>query len=135
MPFISVQLSGQPDDSLAQHVAHELTGLTAQILGKDPKLTAVAIHFVQPTHWFIASQALAHVGERTFFVAVSVTDETNTKAEKARYLNTVFERMSQLLGGTHEKSYVHVVDARATAYGYGGLSQERRYIEGAKTPA
>jgi len=28
----------------------------------------------------------------------------------------------------HEESYVHVHDVRGDAYGYGGLTQERRYI-------
>ena len=58
---------------------------------------------------------------------VSITDETNTKAEKAAYLKAVHEAMQGLLGEVAEHSYVHVADLRASAYGYGGLTQERRY--------
>jgi 4-oxalocrotonate tautomerase len=36
--------------------------------------------------------------------------------------------MAQLLGPLHEESYVHVHDVRGDAYGFGGLTQERRYI-------
>ena len=38
------------------------------------------------------------------------------------------ERMEELLGPLHRESYVHVHDVRADAYGFGGLTQERRYI-------
>ena len=34
------------------------------------------------------------------------------------------------LGPLHEESYVHVHEARGDAYGFGGLTQERRYIAG-----
>ena len=33
----------------------------------------------------------------------------------------------RLLGELHEVSYIYVEDVRATAYGYGGLTQEYRY--------
>ena len=36
--------------------------------------------------------------------------------------------MGELLGPLHGESYVHVNDVRADAYGFGGLTQERRYI-------
>ena len=58
---------------------------------------------------------------------VSITDETNTKHEKAEYLKAVHQAMRELLGGVAEHSYVHVADLRASAYGYGGLTQEHRY--------
>lgn len=36
--------------------------------------------------------------------------------------------MAELLGPLRHESYVHVHDVRADAYGFGGLTQERRYI-------
>jgi len=38
--------------------------------------------------------------------------------------------MDDLLGPLHNESYIHVHDVRADAYGFGGLTQERRYIAG-----
>jgi 4-oxalocrotonate tautomerase len=35
--------------------------------------------------------------------------------------------MGELLGEVAEHSYVHVSDVRASAYGYGGKTQEFRY--------
>lgn len=58
---------------------------------------------------------------------VSITDETNTKAEKAAYLKAVHEPLRELLGDVAEHSYVHIADLRTSAYGYGGVTQERRY--------
>jgi len=36
--------------------------------------------------------------------------------------------MSELLGPLHNESYVHVNEVRGDAYGYGGLTQNKRYI-------
>ena len=59
-----------------------------------------------------------------------MTDETNTKAEKARYLEAVHRALSELIGNVHDCSYIHVIDARAAAYGYGGRTQEYRHQHG-----
>jgi 4-oxalocrotonate tautomerase len=56
-----------------------------------------------------------------------VVDGTNLKDEKADYLRQV-RAMESLLGPLHPESYIHVHDVRAEAYGYGGLTQEHRYI-------
>jgi 4-oxalocrotonate tautomerase len=39
-----------------------------------------------------------------------------------------FEGFSRLLGDLHDESYIYVQDVRAEAYGYGGKTQELRYI-------
>lgn len=54
---------------------------------------------------------------------------TNTKDEKAQYVAECFAAFEQLLGNLHEESYLHVQDVRAEAYGYGGQTQEFRYIK------
>ena len=40
------------------------------------------------------------------------------------------KRMGELLGPLHNESYLHVDEVRGDAYGFGGLTQERRYIVG-----
>jgi phenylpyruvate tautomerase PptA (4-oxalocrotonate tautomerase family) len=54
----------------------------------------------------------------------------NPKDEKAAFIAAVFATMGELLGDLHHESYVYVHDVSATAYGFGGLTQERRYIAG-----
>jgi 4-oxalocrotonate tautomerase len=127
MPFIHIQLSGQADDALAARVAASASALTARLLGKDPRLTAVAIDFVPASRWFVAGRAVASGGPRTYHWSVSITDETNTKAEKAAYIAAVHAEMQARLGEVAEHSYIHVADLRASAYGFGGLTQEARY--------
>lgn len=127
MPFIHIQVSGTADDALAGRIAKQASELTARLLGKDPALAAVAVEFIAPARWFIAGRALADSGARSYHWSASVTDETNTKAEKALYLQAVHESMGALLGGVAEHSYVHVADLRASAYGFGGRTQEDRY--------
>lgn len=126
MPFLDLTLSGPADAGLAARAARDLTAITARVLGKDPALTAVAVRFVDADRWFVGDEALAIRGARSHHLTITVTDETNTKREKAAYLAEVHQALDGLLGGTHEKSYVHVIDARAAAYGYGGRTQEWR---------
>lgn len=127
MPYIHIQVSGSADDALAGRIAETASALTARVLHKDPKLTAVVIDFVPATQWFVAGQRLSTSGQRSYHWLVSITDETNTKAEKAAYLAAVHQAMDELLQGAAEHSYTQVVDARAAAYGYGGRTQEWRY--------
>lgn len=127
MPYIHIQISGQPDDALAARSAATAVQLTQRLLHKDPSLTAVVVDFIAPSRWFVAGRALQASGARSYHWMVSITDETNTKAEKADYLREVHAAMRELLGEVAEHSYVHVADLRAAAYGYGGLTQERRY--------
>ncbi|AUX32130.1 uncharacterized protein SOCE836_042660 [Sorangium cellulosum] len=88
---------------------------------------AVVIDFIEPSRWFVAGRALSQQGARSYHWMVSITDETNTKAEKAAYLKAVHGAMRELLGEVAEHSYIHIADLRASAYGYGGLTQEHRY--------
>lgn len=127
MPYLHIQLSGARDDALAARTAAAAAELTATLLHKDRRLTAVLVEFIEPAHWFVAGESLAASGARSYHWSVSITDETNTKAEKSRYLDAVHAAMGELLGGVAEHSYVHVADLRASAYGYGGKTQEQRY--------
>ena len=127
MPYLHIQISGARDDALATQAAATAAELTAGILGKDRALTAVVVEFVEPAHWFIAGRALTTGAARSYHWYASITDETNTKAEKARYIAAVHRAMAELLGDVAEHSYVHVADLRASAYGYGGRTQEARY--------
>jgi len=127
MPYLHIQISGARDDALARRTADAAAELTAGILHKDRALTAVVVEFIEPAHWFIAGQPVSASALRSYHWYVSITDETNTKAEKARYIAAVHAAMDELLGGVAEHSYVLVADVRASAYGYGGLTQEFRY--------
>jgi 4-oxalocrotonate tautomerase len=131
MPLITVTYSSsRQTPSLTAEIAAAVTDLTAGILHKDPKVTAIIIKSVEATDWFAGGKSLAEQQRASFWLDIHVTEGTNTKDEKAAYIAAVFRRMSELLGPLHQESYLHVDEVRGDAYGFGGLTQERRYIAG-----
>jgi 4-oxalocrotonate tautomerase len=131
MPLISVSYStSRESPSLKSEIASTITELTAKILHKDPKVTAVIVKQVDAADWFAGGKSLAEQKLASYWIDVHVSEGTNTKDEKAAYLAEVFARLTELLGPLHEETYLHVDEVRGDAYGFGGLTQERRYIAG-----
>lgn len=138
MPILNVQVAADRHPALSRRIHDTLVDLTTRVLGKRPELTAVVIHYVDPQDWFVGGRTLAEQGLSSYYFDVKVVDETNTKAEKARFLAEAHAALSRLLGEVHEESYIHVEDVRATAYGFGGRTQEWRHQhpdEAAPAPA
>ena len=104
--------------------------LTTRILHKKRELTAIAIDYVAPEHWIVGGSSLAQQKKNSFYFDIKVVDGTNTKDEKAQYVAECFATFEPLLGNLHEESYLYVQDVRAEAYGFGGQTQEYRYIRG-----
>ena len=127
MPILNVKVSAQRTAQLSERITETLLELTSRVLGKRRDLTAVVIEYVDPHDWFVAGKSLAELGKASFYFDVKVVDETNTKAEKTRYVAEAFEAFARLLGDLHHESYVYVQDVRATAYGFGGRTQEHRH--------
>lgn len=130
MPHIVVHLSGQSDDAINRRVVQAVAGLTQSVLGKQLPVIAITLQHVPHDRWFIGGRPLSELGQNAFHLDISVTDETNTKAEKARYIKEIYAAFQEILGELHDCSYVHVIDARAAAYGYGGRTQEYRHQHG-----
>jgi 4-oxalocrotonate tautomerase len=127
MPILNVKVSAKRSSEMTTKIATILRELTTRILRKDPIVTSIAVEYCDPEDWIVGGQSLAAQGKTSVYFDIKVTDETNTKAEKAQYIKESFDAFAGLLGNLHEVSYVYVEDVRATAYGYGGLTQEHRY--------
>src|SRR6202142_745054 len=131
MPLITVTYSSsRHSPSRKADIAAAVSELTARILHKDPKVTAIIVRSVDAADWFAGGRSLAEQSLASFWLDIHVSEGTNTKAEKAAYLAAMFKRMGELLGPLHNESYLHVDEVRGDAYGFGGLTQERRYIAG-----
>jgi len=130
MPIINVSVTGKPNATLSATIAKEVTELTATHLRKDPTITAVAITYLDPEHWFAGGKSLAEHGASTFWLDIKVVDGTNTKLELEAYLKAIFAAFGRILGSVHEESYAFVHEVPAAAYGYGGKTQEFRFISG-----
>lgn len=127
MPGIVLKISGRPNPDLTRRIVPEITALTCTLLNKEPERTMVMVQYVSHDAWFIAGRSLSELGKNSFRLEVSITDETNTKEQKAAYHRAAFTALSELIGNVHPHSNIHIVDCRATAYGYGGVTQEHRY--------
>lgn len=127
MPILNVKVSTQASEEMTARISSMLLELTTRILGKKPEVTAIAIDYVDPAHWVVGGKSLKEQGKRSFYFDIKVTDETNTKDEKARYIREAFSGFEAMLGNLHEESYIHIEDVRAASYGYGGYTQEYRY--------
>ncbi|RTL50232.1 MAG: 4-oxalocrotonate tautomerase family protein [Bradyrhizobiaceae bacterium] len=129
MPLITVHYSTpRPSPSLKTEIAAAVSRLSSDVLHKDPKVTAIIVQEVNAADWFAGGRPLATQNLASVWLDIHITDGTNTKDEKAAFVAAVFTRFGELLGQLHEESYIHVHEVRADAYGYGGLTQERRYI-------
>jgi 4-oxalocrotonate tautomerase len=131
MPLVTVSYSSsRHTPSLKADIAAAVSDLTSKILHKDPKVTAIIMKSVDAADWFAGGKSLAEQGLASFWLDIHITEGTNTKDEKAAYIAAMFARMSELLGPLHSESYLHVDEVKGDAYGFGGLTQERRYIAG-----
>jgi 4-oxalocrotonate tautomerase len=127
MPILNVKISGPRRSDIVSQVSAMLLEHTSAVLGKKREVTAITFQFIDPQDWIIGGRPLSEQGLASFYLDIKVTDETNTKDEKARYLKAVFEGFGRLLGPVHDESYIYVEDVRAASYGYGGTTQEYRY--------
>jgi 4-oxalocrotonate tautomerase len=127
MPILNVKVSAKKSPGLTRSISGILLDLTTRILGKKPEVTAIAIEYVDPDDWIVAGKPLSEQGKSSFYFDIKITDETNSKAEKAQYIREVYDAFERLLGDLHEESYIYVQDVRAAAYGFGGKTQEHRY--------
>ncbi|MFL6710565.1 MAG: 4-oxalocrotonate tautomerase family protein [Massilia sp.] len=130
MPILNVKVSASKSAETTARISATLLELTTRILRKDPQVTSIAIDYVDPAHWIVGGKSLAEQNKSSIYFDIKVTDETNTKAEKAQYIKEAFDAFAALLGNLHEESYIYVQDVRAAAYGYGGRTQEYRYQHG-----
>jgi 4-oxalocrotonate tautomerase len=131
MPMITVRYATpRPMRGLTDAIAQAANALSTESLHKDPTVTAVVVEDIDPAKWFIANKSLVQHGLASFWLDVRVVEGTNTREEKAAFLAATFAKMRELLGPLHEESYVHVNEVRGDAYGYGGVTQNERYIAG-----
>lgn len=128
MPIINVKLGTTEDPQLAEKVNASIVALSSSILKKDHQLTATTIQFIKPEYWFIAGKTLAALRQSSFYFDIKIVDGSNTKDEKALFIKSCFEKMAEILGNVHPESYIYVEDVQASAYGFGGYTQEYRYI-------
>ncbi|MCD1266291.1 4-oxalocrotonate tautomerase [Shinella sumterensis] len=128
MPMIKARYTKPRDERDPKHdIAAMLSRVTAEILHKDPAVTAVLVESAESDDWIVAGSSVADLKLGTFYVEVSITEHTNLKDQTTAWVQRVYDEMNALVGPVHEASYVLVHAVDGDAYGYGGLTQNLRW--------
>lgn len=133
MPVINLKLSGQENPALAKELVKVIGDLTKGVLNKKPEVTVVIVSFVPDNLWFINSESLADLKTKSFHLNIKISDSTNLKIDKSRYIEAIHGSLTSLLGTIHPVSYTAIHEMKADAYGYDGLTIEYKYINNQKT--
>lgn len=128
MPYLNLRLSVAESPKLAQRIAGMLRKHTSEILGKQSDVTSISIEFVPPSNWFVGDTRIQDQSAAVFYLDVKITEGTNTKIEKARYIDQVFSAMQTLLGAVVPSSYIVIHEVRGDAWGFDGKTQEHRFV-------
>ena len=128
MPYLNARIATDQSPELAGKIALVLMKRTSELLGKQSALTSIALDFVPPDLWFIAGEQVSETKATTFFLDIKVTEGTNTKKEKATYVERVFSDFEGILGAVSPASYIVIHDLRADSWGFQGKTQEERFV-------
>lgn len=129
MPYLNVRISMKESADVTEKIVAALMKHTTELLGKRPEVIAVAVDFVSPELWFVGGSRVQDQHAVTFYLDIKVTEGTNTKAEKAKYINEVFSDFETILGPIAPASYIVIHDIRADAWGFQGKTQEFRFVQ------
>lgn len=126
MPTLQLHISPAQDAARCQQLAHALTDITAQVLGKRAEVTAVLIQALPTSHWYVGAQKALRP---TALLEISITAGSNSAQQKADFVAAAFTELQSQLGegrGLEPASYVIVREVAATDWGYGGRTQAGR---------
>ena len=129
MPYLNVRISMNESSEIAEKIVAVLMSHTNTVLGKKPEVTSIDIEFVSPDKWFVGGTRVSEQNSVTFYLDIKITEGTNTKSEKAKYVQEVFKDIESIVGSITPASYIVIHDVRADSWGFQGRTQESRFIQ------
>lgn len=126
MPALVLKLAPLQNPERYRQLASALTDLTVHWLGKRREVTAVVIDDLPAARWHVGGEPVARP---TALLEISITQGTNTPAEKAAFIQAAFAELQRQLaaeGALEPASYVMVRELPAQDWGYGGITQLAR---------
>lgn len=124
MPYINVKLNVKESDELREKIVAIVLKNTTNILNKKAEVTSVLVEFVSQKSWNIGGKTSA-----TFYLNIKITKGTNTKEQKANYIEKTYKDFNELLEEVNPASYIVIDEVEADSWGFEGLTQEYRYIK------
>ena len=113
MPYLNVRVSGPSSAETAEKIVTVLMKHTSEVLGKKAEVTSIEVDFIPANNWFVGGTRVSESKEVTFYLDIKVTEGTNTKAEKLKYINNVFTDFEAILGPITPASYIVIHDVSA----------------------
>ncbi|MTV81383.1 tautomerase family protein [Secundilactobacillus folii] len=133
MPYLRVRIASSDQKRVTTtQVAKMLTDLAVTKLGKSASDAAVDVRFTDPDNWFIGGQPVSQNHATSFFIEIKITASTNSRTDKSAFVQAAFDGMSKLFSNISKTSYIVLHDVASDSWGYGGKTQEYRYITGDK---
>ena len=126
MPFVNVKIAGLGIEAdRVGRLQSGVTALMADILGKNPDLTAVLVEQVPASGWHVGGRPVAFAAH----LEAAITAGTNDAEEKARFIADANALLHRVLGNALPlATYVVVREIAADAWGYDGRTQEHRRL-------
>jgi 4-oxalocrotonate tautomerase len=121
MPTLVLKLAPLQNPERYRQLASALTDLTVDLLGKRREVTAVVIDDLPAARWHIGG---APIEQPTALLEIGITEGTNTREEKAAFIQAAFAELQRQLAGDGAlatASYVVVRELPAIAPVAGGV--------------
>jgi 4-oxalocrotonate tautomerase len=128
MPTLDLKIAPLQNPERYAQLGRALTAITADLLGKRAAVTAVTIQDLPTAQWFVGGR---EVGQPTAMLEVSITQGSNTRAQKEAFVRAAFDELERQLacgGALTDASYVIVRELPADNWGYGGRTQQERRL-------
>lgn len=130
MPFVNVKIvKGQVSSEQKKQLIEGLTDLIVEIMGRERRLTVIAVDELEPSNWAIGGKALEEksINEGVVsFINIKVSKGTTNPEEMSRMLKAAKELMTDVLRNNHETNYFIIDELNSEGWGFDGLSMAER---------
>jgi 4-oxalocrotonate tautomerase len=124
MPYINVKVNVKQSDEIREKIVEIVLDKTTNILNKKREITSILVEFVPFSSWSIGGENIS-----TFNLDIKITKGTNTKEQKANYIEAIYREFGKHLGEISIASYITIDEVDGDSWGFEGLTQEYRYIK------
>jgi phenylpyruvate tautomerase PptA (4-oxalocrotonate tautomerase family) len=123
MPLITLKSSHLSSDAVKNRLAESLTELTEQILRKNKALTVLRLDEIGSSSQYYIGGRIQNPNQPIFDLTITITQGTNTAAEKAQWIAGAWQLMGTVLGESAYPNYITVQEIDGHSWGYNGLTQ------------
>jgi 4-oxalocrotonate tautomerase len=126
MPYINIRLGKKLDNAQRKQLYKIATSLMNTVMKKKPEVTVVQIQESDPQQWSVNANQLTALESTGAYVEIKVTDQSNTRKEKAEMISATSKMLQDVAGLMQEACYVVIDDISADSWGYNGKTQAAR---------